>query len=100
MAGGLLDDYDASSRKVPLLLYTCCQYASQQGTHTQRERQGRCETKTFSKKICAEQQNRNVLEVFHHSESRAEFDAIAMEQANIQKNEVRCAIMKEFQGRQ
>jgi len=61
---------------------------------------GRCETKTFSKKICAEQQDRNVLEFFHHSESRAEFDAIAMEQANIQKNEVRCAIMKEFQGRQ
>jgi len=30
MAGGLLDDYDESSRKLPLLLYTYCQYASQQ----------------------------------------------------------------------
>ncbi len=40
---------------------------------------GRCETKPFSKKIRAEHKDRNILEVFHHGESRAEFDAIAVE---------------------
>jgi hypothetical protein len=39
----------------------------------------RCEAKPFSKKIRAEHKDRNILEVFYHSESRAEFDAIAME---------------------
>ena len=40
------------------------------------------------------------MKVFHHRESRPKFDAIDMEQALIQKNEVGFAIVKEFQGRQ
>lgn len=44
----------------------------------------------------ADQIDWNSLQVFHESESRAEIDAVATEQALIQQNEVGGAVTQEF----
>jgi hypothetical protein len=50
--------------------------------------------------IGAKEQERNILEVFHHVEALQEINPIAREQALIQKDEVWFATAKELQGRQ
>ncbi len=56
--------------------------------------------KLSTRDIGTEQEQRNILEVFHHAESLKLVNTIAGEQASIQKQQVWFAMAHEFQGRQ